>query len=113
MRRGEVYWYEGPASPGEPKPKVRPVVVVSTDAASDNEAYPYVTVVPVTSRVDAVYAFEVFLDQALPKASKVQPQNIFTTPKRFLRQPAICTLEWHAVADITAKLARYLDIGIR
>jgi mRNA interferase MazF len=79
MRRGEIYYAElGPAVGSEINKK-RPVLVVSCDA--NNRAASTITVLPITSNVSRVYAFEVALspkDSGLPRPSKAQAQQIRT-----------------------------------
>ena len=109
MKRGEVYWYQDPTIPLEQKPKKRPVVIVSTNAASDNPHYKYVTVVPVTSKVKQIYDFEVDLKDSLAQPSKAQPQGVFTIPKEYLKE-FTTVLDWHFMLDINRKLVTYLEL---
>ena len=91
------------------KVQKRPVVIVSTDAASDNPHYKYVTAVPITSNVEKIYGFEVDLNDSLAQPSKAQPQGIFTVPKEYLKE-FITVLDWHLMSDINRKLVSYLEI---
>ena len=82
MLRGEVRVVDfEPALPGEAK-KRRPAVIVSNDAANSTAARfgrGVVTVVPVTSNVERVYAFQVMLPAAesgMAVDSKAQPEQV-------------------------------------
>ncbi len=109
MNRGEVYWYVGPSPAIEIQSKRRPVVIVSHNAASSNDKYPYVTVVPITSKVDKIYPLEVYLEE-LSKPSKAQPQNIFTARKIDMDLPKITMLNSDSLEGITLSLSKYLNI---
>ncbi len=109
MSRGEVYWYIGPSPAIELQSKRRPVVIVSHDAANLNDKYPYVTVVPITSKVDKIYPLEVYLE-GLRKPSKAQPQNIFTAKKINMDLPKITMLDGDYIKSITLSLEKYLNI---
>lgn len=77
MKRGDIYFAELSPTRGSEIAKRRPVIIVSNDA--NNRVATTVTVVPVTSNVNKVYPFEVFLpagDSGLPKDSKAQAQQL-------------------------------------
>jgi mRNA interferase MazF len=85
MKRGDIYFAELSPTRGSEIAKRRPVIIVSNDA--NNRAATTVTVVPVTSNVNKVYPFEVFLpagDSGLPKDSKAQAQQVRTLAKERL-----------------------------
>lgn len=82
MRRGEIRLVDlDPARAGEAD-KCRPVILVSNDAANATAARlgrGVLTVVPVTSNVTRVYAFQVLLGAGtggLPVASKAQAEQV-------------------------------------
>ena len=64
MQRGEVIWADFDPVRGSEAAKRRPVVIVSNDLSNRTVARlgrGVVTVVPLTSRVDRVYSFQVLL----------------------------------------------------
>ncbi len=82
MKRGEIYYANLSPTIGSEIAKRRPVLIVSSDA--NNRAANTITVVPLTSKVDRVYPFEVLLsrdESGLPLPSKVQAQQIRTISK--------------------------------
>lgn len=82
MKRGDIYFADLSPTRGSEIAKRRPVIIVSNDA--NNRVATTVTVVPVTSNVNKVYPFEVFLpagDSGLPKDSKAQAQQVRTLAK--------------------------------
>ncbi|MFC6081424.1 type II toxin-antitoxin system PemK/MazF family toxin [Sphaerisporangium aureirubrum] len=82
MRRGDIYWVDFNPVKGSETNKIRPAVIVSNDAANRGAARNgrgVVTVVPVTSAVDRVYAFQVLLRAAecgLKNDSKAQAEQL-------------------------------------
>jgi mRNA interferase MazF len=82
MKRGEIYFVNLSPTVGSEINKRRPVLIVSNDA--NNRAANTVTVLPLTSKVDRVYPFEVLLsskESGLPRPSKAQAQQIRTISK--------------------------------
>ena len=68
MKRGDIYYANLNPTLGPEIAKRRPVLIISNNRASDT-----VTIVPITSNIEHVYPFEVFLaagDSGLPKPSK-------------------------------------------
>lgn len=57
VKRGSVYWVNLDPSIGSESKKLRPAVVISNNI--QNELSDRVVVVPITSKVDRVYPFEV------------------------------------------------------
>ena len=83
IRRGEIYWVNLDPVIGSEIAKRRPGLVVSNDI--NNQAANTVTILPVTSSVDRVYPFEVFLPKklsGLPSDSKIKSNQIRTVDKR-------------------------------
>jgi mRNA interferase MazF len=82
MRRGEIYLVEFDPTRGAEAGKRRPAVIVSNDIANSTATTlgrGVVTVVPVTSNVERVYPFQVFLPAAgtgLPRDSKAQAEQV-------------------------------------
>jgi mRNA interferase MazF len=80
MRRGEVWLVDLEPVSGAEANKVRPVVVVSNDAANrraTERGRGVVTVVPVTSNITRVLPFQTLLpeDAGLRKPSKAQAEQ--------------------------------------
>jgi mRNA interferase MazF len=85
MKRGEIYYAKLDPTLGSEIAKRRPVLIVSNDR--NNRASDTVTIIPITSNIEHVYPFEVFLaagDSGLPKPSKAQAQQIRTISKQRL-----------------------------
>jgi mRNA interferase MazF len=82
MRRGEVYLVDLDPVVGSEAAKTRPAVLVSNDAANATGGRlrrGVVTVVPVTSNVERVYAFQVRLpagSTGLAAESKAQAEQV-------------------------------------
>ncbi len=101
MKRGEVFFAGLDPTLGSEIRKSRPVVIVSNDAA--NRASALVTVIPLTSNVSIVHAFEVKLsasESGLPKDSKAMAQQVRTIDKSrlgTLRRGIVPSLKMHEV----------------
>jgi mRNA interferase MazF len=82
MLRGEVRLVNLDPVRGAEASKTRPAIIVSNDAANRTAArlgHGVVTVVPVTSNVERVYAFQVLLpagSAGLPRDSKAQAEQV-------------------------------------
>ena len=79
MKRGEIYYATLDPTIGSEIAKLRPALIVSNDI--NNRVATTITILPITSNVTKVYPFEVALfpaDSGLPKASKIQAQQIRT-----------------------------------
>lgn len=82
MRRGEVRLVDLEPVRGAEADKRRPAVIVSNDAANTAAARldrGVLTVVPVTSNIERIYPFQVFLPAGaggLPKDSKAQAEQV-------------------------------------
>ena len=82
MRRGEIVTVNPDPAHGSETSKTRPAVVVSIDAANATATRlgrGVITVVPVTSNIARVYAFQVLLpagQTGLPRDSKAQAEQI-------------------------------------
>jgi mRNA interferase MazF len=94
MRRGDIMWAELDPVRGSEANKRRPVVIVSNDGAnrmSERLGRGVVTVVPVTSRTEKVYPFQVLLPAdacGLPKASKAQAEQVRSIAVERIGSPA-------------------------
>lgn len=82
MRRGEIRWVDLEPIRGSEADKRRPAVVVSNDGANltaQRLGRGVITVVPLTSNVQTVYPFQVFIPKAgsgLPQDSKAQAEQV-------------------------------------
>ncbi|WP_020663930.1 type II toxin-antitoxin system PemK/MazF family toxin [Amycolatopsis benzoatilytica] len=82
MRRGEIRFVQLDPVRGAEASKTRPAVIVSNDTANSTAqrlGRGVVTVVPVTSNVDRIYPFHVFLPAAetgLQRDSKAQAEQV-------------------------------------
>lgn len=111
MNRGDIYWYYGPVTVTEQVKKKRPVIIVSSDAANQNTVYPYLSVVPITSNIEHIFALELDLADTLSKPSKAQPQQIFTCRKDHLSSKKVAALSWDLKIDLEEKLKKYLALS--
>ncbi|MCB1280216.1 MAG: type II toxin-antitoxin system PemK/MazF family toxin [Salinibacterium sp.] len=95
---------------GSEQGKVRPVVIVSSNAANDSanrRGAAVVTVVPVTSNVRSVYPFQVLLtpeESGLPVPSKAQAEQV--------RSIGTARLVRH-IATLPMPLVRKVDDALR
>ena len=92
MRRGDIYLSSLDPVKGSEAKGLRPVIIVSNDAANNNVAdyrRGVVTVVPVTSNVENVLAFQVLIPaevSGLEQDSKAQVEQVRALAyERFLR----------------------------
>jgi mRNA interferase MazF len=90
MRRGEVWLADLDPVMGSEANKTRPVVVVSNNganSAADRLGEGVVTVVPVTSNIKTIYAFQTYLPRAvtgLRHDSKAQAEQVRSIDARRL-----------------------------
>jgi mRNA interferase MazF len=83
MKRGDIYYAVLSPTIGSEIAKRRPILIVSNDI--NNRAASTITILPITSKVDRVYPFEILLqpeDSGLSKPSKAQAQQIRTISKQ-------------------------------
>ena len=82
MRRGDIHWVDLDPARGAESNKRRPAVIVSNDTANATAGRlgrGVITVVPVTSNVERLYAFQVLLPAAvtgLDRDSKAQAEQV-------------------------------------
>lgn len=84
-KRGEIWVVSLEPVVGYEIGKTRPALVISNDR--NNQFSDTVTVLPITSKTDKIYPFEVFLlkeETQLPKDSKVKSNQIRTVDKKRL-----------------------------
>ncbi len=82
MKRGDIYFADLNPTVGAEAQKRRPVLIVSNNA--NNKVAATVTIIPITSVIQKIYPFEVFLastDTGLAKDSKAQCHQIRTISK--------------------------------
>ena len=85
MKRGDIYFAALDPTVGSEIQKLRPVLIVSNDAANQFSAL--VSVLPLSSQIKRVHPFEVLLkaaDSGLSKDSKIMAQQIRTLDKQRL-----------------------------
>ena len=111
MKRGEIYYATLDPSVGSETAKRRPVLIVSNDI--NNRMATTVTIAPITSNITKVYPFEVLLqpsDSSLPKASKVQAQQIRTISKQRISGSAIGSLKKSLMQLVDAAIKLHLAL---
>lgn len=82
MRRGEIYMVNFDPAKGSEIKKIRPAIIVSNDLC--NKYSETITVVPLSSKIDKVYPFEILLKKGeggLPLDSKAKANQIRTIDK--------------------------------
>jgi len=118
LRRGAVYLLPGYTFPHERGSggvtKARPVLILQDDVENRNPHYPFVIVVPLTSRkVDAIYAEDVLLPKGianLPVTSKALLGLIFAVSKEALIR-WIGQVDEDHLAQVDAVLQRLLGLS--
>jgi mRNA interferase MazF len=109
MKRGDIYFADLDPTIGSEIQKKRPVLIVSNDA--NNRMSNTITVVPITSNTDKVYAFEVLLtpkDTHLQKQSKAQCHQVRTISKFRIRGKQI----GHANSPVMSMIDNALRIHL-
>lgn len=112
MRRGEIWWAKVPTRGSTSKR--RPMLVVSDDAFNENERYPKVMVVHLTSveRLGGPFDWEVAIPRGvagLPRSSVVKCGEIYTLWKEQLQGPA-ATLPRSLMRSVDGALATALGL---
>ena len=108
MKRGEVWLVDLDPVVGSEIGKSRPAVVVQNDLA--NQSSPTVTVVPLSTKVDRVYPFQVLLvpgEGGLPRASKALCEQIRSVSRQRLSQ-CLGRLSDERLSEIKVALDRHL-----
>jgi mRNA interferase MazF len=111
MKRGDIYYANLSPAVGSEMDKRRPVLIVSNDVS--NRAASTVTILPLTSNVSRVYPFEVLLnleDSCLPKASKVQAQQVRTISKQRIVSEVVNSLSEELMQLVDAALKLHLSL---
>ena len=110
MKRGEIYFAVLDPTIGSEIKKQRPVLIISNDA--NNNAAATLTVIPLTSKTEKVYPFEVLLnrkDSGLMKPSKAQCQQIRTISKLRIRGKRVGIVNKNIIMKIEKALKLHLD----
>ncbi len=111
IAHGEIYYANLDPTIGSEISKTRPVIIVSNNAS--NLASATVTIVPITSRIDSIYPFEVFLPQdetSLKLYSKAQCHQVRTISKKRLSGPRAGEVSKSKMALICEALKLHLNI---
>lgn len=110
IERGQIHLASLDPAVGSEQGKVRPVIIVSNNAANssaERRGRGVITVIPVTSNVQAVYPFQVLMpreDTGLPAHSKAQAEQV--------RPISTDRLVRH-IATLPAALMRDIDDALR
>ena len=93
MQRGDIFLVSLDPAVGPERKKVRPAIIVSSNAANDSaerRGRGVVTVVPLTSTISAVYPFQILLpatESGLRIDSKAQAEQVRSiSTERLVRQ---------------------------
>lgn len=119
MRRGELWWVRQPASSGQADDRAerrRPYVVVTADAWNTVDAYPRVTLCPLTGaeNVPRRYDTDVLLrkrDTGLPKDSVVRCVEVYTVFREALIE-RIGVVPGTKMREIEQALGLYLALPL-
>ncbi len=108
MKRGDVYLVSLDPVVGSETGKTRPAIVAQNDLA--NRSSPTVTVIPITSRTDRVFPFQVRLpagEGGLERAGKALCEQIRTVSRQRLKR-RLGRLPPERMREIRAALDRHL-----
>lgn len=86
IKRGDIYWANLDPTIGGEISKKRPVLIIKKN--KNNQFATTVTILPITSNVEKIHPFEVFVkakEGNLRKDSKVKANEIRTIDKKRLR----------------------------
>lgn len=115
MRRGEIRLVDLMPARGSEADTRRPAVVVSNDEANATAARldrGVITVVPVTSNVSRVFAFQVLLPGdvvGLPRDSKAQAEQVRSVAFERLG-PLLGHVPAHLMREVDDALRRHLEL---
>jgi len=110
-KRGEIWFVALEPVAGHEIGKTRPALVISNDR--NNLFAETVTVLPITSKTEKIYPFEVFLPREethLPKDSKVKCNQIRTVDKKRLIN-FVSTLLPEKLEKVEKALLIHLDVN--
>jgi mRNA interferase MazF len=110
MKRGEIYIVDLSPTIGSEISKTRPVLIISNDI--NNKYASCVTILPITSKVDKIYPFEVLISEnesGLRHKSKVKANQIRTIDKSRLIKK-ISELNINKMDEINSAVKIHLDM---
>ena len=116
MRRGEIYYADLDPARGSEANKRRPVLIVSNDGLNRTVArlgHGVVTVVPLTSNTDRIYAFQVLLPAfatGLPQDSKAECEQVRSIDAQRLAGPAAGQLPTDLLSRVDDALRLHLAL---
>ena len=108
MRRGEVWLVNLDPVLGSEVGKQRPAIVIQNDLA--NQTSPTVTVVPLTTRTQRVFPFQVLIaagEGGLPRASKVLCEQVRSVSRQRMER-CLGMISDERLAEIRIALDRHL-----
>jgi mRNA interferase MazF len=115
MQRGDIYLTDLSPVKGSEAKGVRPVIIVSNDAANSNVAdykRGVITIVPLTTNVSKVFPIQVFIPaevSGLERDSKAQTEQLRALAfERFLRP--LSSLPSRYIAELGAALRLHLNL---
>ena len=110
MERGDIFLVSLDPAVGPEQKRVRPAVIVSSNAANDSadrRGHGVITVVPITSNISSVFPFQVLLrttESGLPVDSKAQAEQVRSiSTERLVRR----------LGRVSAERMRQLDDALR
>ena len=110
MERGDIFLVSLDPAVGSEQRKVRPAVIVSSNAANDSaerRGHGVITVVPITSNITSVFPFQVLLrtsESGLEVDSKAQAEQVRSiSTERLVRR----------LGRVSAERMRQLDDALR
>jgi len=112
MKRGEIYYANLNPTIGREIAKRRPVLIVSNDI--NNKVSLTVTILPISSKIDRIYPFEVLLSKevsGLPRDSKALAQQIRTISKERITREAIGLVTEQIMFDVNAAISLHLGLS--
>ena len=112
MKRGEIYWVSLDPIIGSETGKTRPALVIQNDLA--NRSSPTVTVIPITSRFDRVYPFQVRIpagEGGLAREGKALCEQVRTISRQRLGE-RIGELSAQRLREVRVALDRHLWFGL-
>ena len=110
IKCGEIWLANLDPTIGSEVNKTRPVIIVSND--TNNRHNNVITIIPITSNVDKIFSFEVFIPKGganLPKDSKAKSDQIRTIDKVRLAK-RIGVLSKKYIEEIDLALILHLDL---
>jgi mRNA interferase MazF len=116
IRRGDIYWVDWSPARGSEQSGVRPALVIQNDVG--NRASPTTIVAAMTTRIDRMYPFMVFLqpsDTGLENAGAVNLSQLVTIDQHRLSPPdgeGVPTAIGHVSYPKMAEVDRALRVSL-